>query len=127
VYCLSRKGDTEGAWHALTPDGDPVPPRDRNEASIWIALTAKCDTSQHFVSRALATMRRWPDDEELLGIFIAQIYSGLHRDELTPGQSDLDALHKRPKNMSNSSRIAPCSVHTLLVPRMILSQPSPTN
>ena len=94
VYCLVRKGDAEAAWNALTPEGDPVPPRNPEDARVWIGLMAAFDTSAHFTTRALATMKRWPDDEELLGIFIAQIYSGLRRDELTPEQADLEALHE---------------------------------
>ncbi len=57
--------------------------------AAWIALTAKCDISEHSVSRARATMKQWPDDEELLGIFIVQMYSGLPRDELTPHSQTL--------------------------------------
>jgi len=94
IACLVRQGDTQAAWNALTPNGDPIPPRNKGDANTWIALLAMHDTSEHFVGRALTTMERWPDDEELLGRFIAQIYSGLHRADLTPTQPDLDALHR---------------------------------
>ena len=93
IRCLVREGDTPAAWNALTPDGDPVPPRNKDDASTWIALLAMYDTSEHFVSRALSAMERWPDDEELLGRIIAQIYSGLNRMDLTPTQLDLQTLH----------------------------------
>jgi tetratricopeptide (TPR) repeat protein len=98
VYCLARKGDSEAAWRALTPNGDPVPPRNTEDARMWIGLMSAYNTSPYFISRALATMKRWPDDEELLGIFIAQIYSGLHRDELNPEKADLEALHEATRN-----------------------------
>jgi len=93
VHCLVRRGDLAAAWNALTPEGDPVPPRDRHDALTWIGLAARYDTSPQFVSRALAVMGRWPDDEKLAGAFIAQLYTGLRREELTATAEDLAALH----------------------------------
>ena len=93
VHSLTRRGDLEGAWAALTPDGDPVEPRDRHDALVWIGLAARCDTSPQFVHRALTTMRRWPEDEQLRGEFLGNLYTGLRRAELTPTEEDLAALH----------------------------------
>ena len=77
VNCLLSQGDVAGAWSALTLDGAPLPPRDGPDAQNWIVLSAKFDDSPQFVTRALNTMRRWPNDEELQGRFIANIYFGL--------------------------------------------------
>jgi hypothetical protein len=93
VHALVRRNDRDGAWNALTPDGDPWAPRDRHDALTWIGLVARFDTSTQFVSRALLTMARWPDDERLVGIFIAQIFVGLRRQELSTTAEDLAALH----------------------------------
>ena len=94
VYSLVRRGDLPAAWSALTPEGEPVPPRNRQDAMTWIGLAAKYDSSAQFVSRALETMGRWPDDQQLIGIFIAQLYAGLRRNELSPTAEDLAALHE---------------------------------
>ena len=93
VHALVRRNDREGAWNALTPDGDPFAPRDRHDALTWIGLIARFDTSTQFVSRGLSTMARWPDDEQLRGIFIAQIFFGLRRQGLSTTEEDLAALH----------------------------------
>jgi hypothetical protein len=93
VHALIGRGDTDAAWSALTPDGEPIPPRSRHDAMNWIALCARYDNSAQFVPRALSTMQRWPDDEQLLGRFIAQIYFGLRRQEITPSGDDIAALH----------------------------------
>lgn len=93
VLCLVRRGDLTAAWNALTPEGDPIPPRDRQDALTWINLAARYDASPQFLPRALATMSQWSDDEQLSGIFIAQIYSGLLREGLTPTEKDIEALH----------------------------------
>jgi hypothetical protein len=93
VHCLVRRGDLAAAWSALTPEGEPVPPRNRHDALTWIALAARHDSSPHFVTRALATMGRWSDDEQLIGVFIGHMYTGLRREDLTPNPEDLAALH----------------------------------
>ncbi|TNH27485.1 hypothetical protein FHG89_18045 [Micromonospora orduensis] len=93
VHSLVRRNDLPAAWSALTPNGDPVPPRDRHDAMTSISLAARYDASPQFVPRALSTMGRWPDDEQLVGVFIAQLYAGLRRQELTPSTEDLAALH----------------------------------
>jgi tetratricopeptide (TPR) repeat protein len=93
VHALVRRGDSDGAWNALTPDGDPVAPRDRHDAMTWIGLVARRDTSTQFVPRALSTMARWPNDEQLMGVFIAQIFYGLRRQELSTTDEDIAALH----------------------------------
>ncbi|MBO3737991.1 PIN domain-containing protein [Actinoplanes flavus] len=93
VHALVRRNDREGAWNALTPDGDPFAPRDRHDAFTWIGLVARFDTSTQFVSRALSTMARWPDDEQLVGVIIAQIFFGLRRQGLSTTDEDLAALH----------------------------------
>jgi hypothetical protein len=92
VHALVRRNDREGAWNALTASGDPVAPRDRHDARTWIGLVARFDTSTQFVSRALSTMALWPNDEQLMGIFIAQIFFGLRRQGLST-EEDLAALH----------------------------------
>lgn len=93
VHALVYRNDREGAWNALTPDGDPFAPRDRHDALTWIGLVARFDTSTQFVSRGLSTMARWPDDEQLRGVFIAQIFFGLRRQGLSTTEEDLAALH----------------------------------
>ncbi|KAB1110433.1 hypothetical protein F6X54_17960 [Micromonospora aurantiaca] len=93
VHALVRRNDRDGAWNALTPDGDPFAPRDRHDALTWIGLVARFDTSTQFVSRALSTMARWSDDEQLMGVFIAQIFFGLRRQGLSTTDEDLAALH----------------------------------
>jgi tetratricopeptide (TPR) repeat protein len=92
VHALVRRNDREGAWNALTPDGDPVAPRNRHDALTWIGLVARFDTSTQFVSRALSTMARWPDDEQLMGRFVIQVFFGLRRQELSTTDEDLAAL-----------------------------------
>jgi tetratricopeptide (TPR) repeat protein len=115
VHCLVRRGQLEDAWNELTPEGDPMPPRDRRDARTWISLATRHDTSPQFVSRALGTMRCWQDDGELTGIFIAQLNLALCRKEFTPAAGDLAALHaataeyseRFPDSTTFQARLAP--------------------
>ena len=93
VHCLVRRGDLDAAWVALTYKGEPVTPRGVDDARTWIALVSTYDTSPSFVSRALTVMRRWGDDPDLVGIYLAQIYMGLTRNTPEVHESDIQALH----------------------------------
>lgn len=93
VHCLVRRGELADAWAALNYNGEPVQPRGVYDAQNWIALLALYDKSPLFVNRALAVMRGWTDNIELSGIFLAQIYSGLNRNDVQVHDSDLKALH----------------------------------
>lgn len=92
IHSLVRSGDSQGAWAATNYNGEPVAPRDVHDARIWIGLAATHDTSHLFVSRALAVMRRWPDDPDLVGTFLSQIHRGLLLNPVEPHPSDVEAL-----------------------------------
>lgn len=93
VYCLAREGDLEGAWNVLTPDGDPVPPRDRDDVRAWVSLLTRFDQSPAYLRRVLDVMTVWQDDEEIVGVGMAQVYSGLGRYGHDPAEADIAALH----------------------------------
>lgn len=93
VQCLVRRGQLEDAWQALTISGTPFDPRTRDEALLWVMLYGRYATDPHFVKAALDLVGRWSDDEELLAAFLGTLYTSLRREELTPAEGDLDALH----------------------------------
>ncbi|WP_329587312.1 tetratricopeptide repeat protein [Kitasatospora sp. NBC_01250] len=74
--CHVVRGMTEDAWNVLVDQGTPVEPRTRHEALLWVALGVRYSDDATFVGQALTLMRRWPDDEELLGGFITTLHAG---------------------------------------------------
>lgn len=93
INCLVRNGDSAGAWAALTGPGEPIQPRDLQDARVWISLASQHDTSPLFVNRSLEVMRRFPDEAEFLGSVLAQIYFGLTNNQGEVSETDLKALH----------------------------------
>jgi tetratricopeptide (TPR) repeat protein len=93
VHCLVRSGDGPGAWAALTGRGEPIQPRDLQDARVWISLASAHDKSPRFVNRSLEIMRRFPEDADFLGTVLAQIYFGLSSKETEVTETDLKALH----------------------------------
>jgi tetratricopeptide (TPR) repeat protein len=93
IHCLVRSGDSAAAWAALTGLGQPIQPRDLQDARVWISLASQHDTSPLFVGRSLDVMRRFPDDAEFMGSVLAQIYFGLSRNQGEVSETDLKALH----------------------------------
>lgn len=73
VQCLARTGDDPGAWAALNYLGNPIDPRDKNDALLWIHLASKYDNRSTFIQRSLHVMRQRIDDKELTGIFLGSI------------------------------------------------------
>lgn len=92
VHCLVRSGDGPGAWAALTGPGEPIQPRDLQDARVWISLASAHDRSPRFVNRSLEIMRRFPEDADFLGAVLAQIYFGLSSKETEVTETDLQAL-----------------------------------
>jgi hypothetical protein len=82
------------AWRALTHQGRPVDPRDPGDARTWIGLAAECDDSPEFVQRSLEMMSAWVDEPDVVGVFLIQIYRGLHRHARDVADSDIAELHK---------------------------------
>ncbi|MFJ4407248.1 hypothetical protein [Streptomyces sp. NPDC088910] len=74
IKCFTARAQAESAWQTLTDLGDPLDPRSRDEAALWVGLGARFSSDPQFTGRALALMQRWPEDEELLG----RLLSALH-------------------------------------------------
>lgn len=74
VKCYTTRARPMEAWQTLTELGEPVAPRHREEAILWVQLGASHSSDPQFVGRALELMRRWPDDEELLGRFLGALH-----------------------------------------------------
>lgn len=91
VRCLVSAGELKDAWSALTSLGAPIEPRSAEEALLWLQLHARYATDPTFLAGALIWMRRWPDDPDTLGSFIAVAYAGI-RDK-QPSSEDLAELH----------------------------------
>ncbi|MCT2590445.1 hypothetical protein LHJ74_11075 [Streptomyces sp. N2-109] len=70
VRCYVTRARPNDAWRTLTELGEAAPPRRRDEALLWVQLGARHSTDPQFVGRALELMQNWPEDEELLGIFL---------------------------------------------------------
>ena len=73
--CHVARGMTEDAWNVLVDQGTPIEPRTEHEALLWVALGVRYSDDANFVGQALTLMRRWPDDEELLGGFITTLHA----------------------------------------------------
>ncbi|MFJ4286840.1 tetratricopeptide repeat protein [Paenarthrobacter nicotinovorans] len=93
THCLVRSGDADGAWAALTGTGEPIEPRNLQDARTWISLASAHDRSPRFVNRSLEIMRRFPEDPDFLGAVLGQIYFGLSTNESEINENDLQALH----------------------------------
>jgi tetratricopeptide (TPR) repeat protein len=102
IHCLVRSGDGEGAWAALTRPGEPIQPRDLQDARVWISLASVHDKTPLFVSRSLEVMRQFPDDAEFLGGVLAQIYFGLSNNKGEVSETDLAALHAATASFTES-------------------------
>ncbi|MEU3465269.1 tetratricopeptide repeat protein [Streptomyces sp. NPDC006733] len=74
VRCHVARGLFEDAWNVLAYQGTPIEPRTGHEALVWVKLGARHCGEANFTGQALALMQRWPDDEELLGAFIATLH-----------------------------------------------------
>ncbi|MET8616503.1 MULTISPECIES: PIN domain-containing protein [Streptomyces] len=73
VKCYVTRAQPEEAWHTLSEFGEPATPRGRDEAILWVQLGARLSPDPQFVGRALELMQKWPQDEELLGRFLAAL------------------------------------------------------
>lgn len=93
VHSLIRSGDGDGAWSALTGLGEPIQPRDLQDARAWISLASTHDRSSQLIRRSLEMMRRFPEDADFLGAVLAQLYFGLSGQEGDVSHADLKALH----------------------------------
>ncbi|MFP8942895.1 PIN domain-containing protein [Streptomyces fenghuangensis] len=71
VKCYVTRAQPDEAWQTLTELGEAAAPRRRDEAILWVQLGARLSTDPQFVGRALELMQKWPQDEELLGRFLA--------------------------------------------------------
>ncbi|MEU0452138.1 hypothetical protein ABZ322_03690 [Streptomyces sp. NPDC006129] len=94
VRCLMLRSEMDSAWHALQHRGEPVSPRNQNEAIIWINLNARFSVDPRLAGKALQLMKRWPDDERLLGVFIGVLLTGFKREEVRVSNSDSEMLQK---------------------------------
>ncbi|MGC5165396.1 PIN domain-containing protein [Luteimicrobium sp. DT211] len=94
VHSLARAGRIPEAWAALTYNGQAAEPRNAGDAQTWIGLAAQCDDSVEFVKESLEMMNAWQDEPDLVGVFLAQIYSGLRRHERDVADADIAELHK---------------------------------
>ncbi|MFD4135284.1 tetratricopeptide repeat protein [Streptomyces goshikiensis] len=74
VRCHAARGLIEEAWNVLAYQGTPIEPRTGHEALLWVRLGARHSGEANFAGHALALMQRWPDDEDLLGAFIATLH-----------------------------------------------------
>ncbi|MFD8646468.1 PIN domain-containing protein [Streptomyces mirabilis] len=74
VRCYVARAQPDEAWRTLTELGEAAPPRRREEALLWVQLGARYSADPQFVGRALELMQRWPEDEELLGIFLGVLF-----------------------------------------------------
>ncbi|WP_159104186.1 hypothetical protein [Streptomyces sp. CdTB01] len=98
VRCLMLRSDMDAAWHALQHRGEPVYPRNQNEAIIWINLNARFSVDPRLAGKALQLMKRWPDDERLLGVFIGVMLTGFKREEVRVSDSDSEMLQSALDN-----------------------------
>jgi tetratricopeptide (TPR) repeat protein len=73
VKCYVSRAQPDEAWQTLTELGEAATPRRREEAILWVQLGARLSPDPHFVGRALELMQNWPQDEELLGRFLAAL------------------------------------------------------
>ncbi|MFD8253771.1 PIN domain-containing protein [Streptomyces werraensis] len=73
VKCYVTRAQPDEAWQTLTELGEAAAPRRRDEAILWVQLGARLSTDPQFVGRALELMQHWPQDEELLGRFLAAL------------------------------------------------------
>ncbi|MFF2993599.1 tetratricopeptide repeat protein [Streptomyces sp. NPDC057950] len=74
VKCYAARALGEQAWQILTEQGEPLDPRSRDEALLWVGLGASFSADPQFTGRALALMQRWPEDEELLGRLLGALH-----------------------------------------------------
>ena len=72
--CHVNRGLLEDAWSVLTYLGPPIDPTTGHQALLWVMLAARYSGEVTFAGQALSLMQRWPDDEELLGGFIATLH-----------------------------------------------------
>ncbi|SEC33857.1 hypothetical protein [Streptomyces sp. PAN_FS17] len=73
VKCYVTRAQPDEAWQTLTELGEAAAPRRRDEAILWVQLGARFSADPQFVGRALELMQNWPQDEELLGRFLAAL------------------------------------------------------
>ncbi|MET7543918.1 tetratricopeptide repeat protein [Streptomyces sp. NPDC005507] len=73
VRCYVTRAQPDEAWQTLTELGEAAAPRRRDEAILWVQLGARHSADPQFVGCALELMQNWPQDEELLGRFLAAL------------------------------------------------------
>ncbi|WIM69157.1 PIN domain-containing protein [Corynebacterium suedekumii] len=101
VHSLIRAGNIHEAWRALTHQGRPIDPRNHADARTWIGLAAEYDNSPEFVQRSLEMMSDWQHEADVVGVFLSEIYRGLHRHEREVTEADLGELHKVTKEFTD--------------------------
>ncbi|MFF2217443.1 tetratricopeptide repeat protein [Streptomyces antibioticus] len=94
VRCHATRGLIEDAWDVLAYQGMPIEPRTGHEALLWVKLGARHSSEANFAGQALALMQRWPDDEELLGAFIATLHLSAAGNPEQWSESDASRLNE---------------------------------
>ncbi|MGW7580934.1 PIN domain-containing protein [Kitasatospora sp. NPDC054768] len=74
AHCHVARGLIVDAWNVLTYQGTPIEPRTGHEALLWVNLGARHSGDVDFADQALTLMRRWPDNEEVLGSLIMALH-----------------------------------------------------
>ncbi|MEQ7006440.1 hypothetical protein ABN028_09565 [Actinopolymorpha sp. B17G11] len=91
VRCLVGQAALDAAWDAMSHDGSVLRPRSRDEALLWVSMCARYSTAAGFITEALDLMRLWPEDEELMGVFLRELYAGRRNSKLD--DMELKELH----------------------------------
>ncbi|MEV0227211.1 hypothetical protein [Streptomyces sp. NPDC050704] len=94
VRCHVARSLFEDAWNVLAYQGTPIEPRTGHEALLWVKLGARHSSEANFAGQALALMQRWPDDEELLGAFIATLHLSAAGTPERWSENDADQLNE---------------------------------
>ncbi|MBM9437187.1 PIN domain-containing protein [Actinacidiphila bryophytorum] len=92
VKALFLRGQVFEAWKILSYHGDPITPRDRDEAKTWLWLGSHYSEDPDFIGKTIALMRDWPNDEEMLGIFIQTLNFGLRGDQISISAEDREMV-----------------------------------
>ncbi|MET9624357.1 hypothetical protein ABZZ37_26800 [Streptomyces sp. NPDC006464] len=93
VKCLIRRVKVDEAWLVLSYRGEPTAPRTKEEALIWLGLSAKKYVGADFAGKALGAIQNWSDDEEVLGRFLQTFHAiGPRSAELPLTDSDRERL-----------------------------------
>ncbi|MFE6906299.1 tetratricopeptide repeat protein [Streptomyces erythrochromogenes] len=93
VKCYATRARPDEAWQTLIELGGVAVPRRRDEAILWVQLGSRLSSDPQFVGRALELMQNWPQDEELLGRFLAALLWRTTTKQPMTAEA-VDSLHK---------------------------------